>query len=66
MAKQENNKCQNCVFYKLCIQPDYIMMDGQTKHICSEYEEGIPQEIWEEKQECEEFFEDIEGIENAN
>lgn len=55
-------QCEKCFYYKLCTQHDYIDEEKEksniTDNLCGIYEEGIPKELWEEKEKCEDFIED--------
>lgn len=56
----ETKKCENCIFYKLFMQPDFLIK-GEILNCCVVYNEGIPKEIWEEKKECKEYLEDLQA-----
>ena len=50
------NKCEKCFYYKLCVQHDYIIDDeSKTNNYCGIFENGIPLEIWNNKQKCKDF-----------
>lgn len=53
------SKCQKCFYYQLCVQPDYVIEEGQktTNHYCGIHEKGIPLNIWKENEECDDFIE---------
>ena len=58
----ENNKCKECIFYKMYMQSDFLV-NGEVLNCCIVYKEGIPKEIWEEKKDCKEYLKDIEQTE---
>lgn len=55
------SKCQKCFYYKLCVQHDYVIEEEKeiTNNYCGIHEKGIPSKIWNEKEECEEFIEEV-------
>ena len=54
------SKCQNCFYYKLCTQVDYIIEEENeiTNNYCGIYEKGIPLKYWKQKEQCNDFIKD--------